>query len=227
MSIQPQDSILSPIRNSTIAESTSDLERTYSERSIDEAILDRSSGTISPTSPAHLQDVTSPISPKSPPPRPPPPKFKSPLRQLPRVVNTPNEDLAKEEGADSLQDVDQEDEDSPFQRRNAKRGLKFTPRSPEKGESSNAPIVDAENVNSSSKDQDSLSPMHSGYNKRVGGNSMAEGPALKHSKVSMLSAREDETVLRTPSPYSWQSSPGGSPNSSPAITPRSSRYTIL
>ena len=213
--VHSQDYILSPVRNSTIAESTSDLERTYSERSIDEAVMDRSSGTISPTSPSHLRDVSSPVSRKSPPPRPPPPKIKSPLRQLPLVVNTPNEDTVVKEGADSLQKVDQEDDDSPFQRRNAKRGLKFTPRSPEKGERSSALTEDAVNLNS---------PLHnSGYNKRDISNSMAEGPALKHSKLSMLSAREDETVLRTPSPYSWQSSPGGSPNSSPAITPRSSR----
>lgn len=44
---------------------------------------------------------------------------------------------------------------------------------------------------------------------------------LRHPHLNALNSREDE--LRTPSPYSWQSSPGTSPPTSPMLTPRSSR----
>lgn len=44
---------------------------------------------------------------------------------------------------------------------------------------------------------------------------------LRHPHLTALNSREDE--LRTPSPYSWQSSPGTSPPTSPVLTPRSSR----
>lgn len=178
--------------------------------------MDRSSGTISPTSPSHLNDVSLPTSPKSPPPRPPPPKIKSPLRQQPPVVNR---DLKAVEDTDSIQEAKEEEGDSPFQRRNAKRGLKFTPRSPEKGQNLTA-------LNSSMQDQSDVSPVHSSSYRKISGNSVAEEPPLKHTKVSMLSTAEDETLRRTPSPYSCQSSPGGSPYTSPSITPRSSRYTF-
>ena len=49
-----QEQTLSPIRT---FDSTSDLERSYSEKSIDEAILER---TMSPVSPAHLHEGKSP-----------------------------------------------------------------------------------------------------------------------------------------------------------------------
>ena len=41
---------------------------------------------------------------------------------------------------------------------------------------------------------------------------------------SKVISRDEELPMRTPSPYSWQSSPGTSPPTSPALTPRSSRY---
>lgn len=43
---------------------------------------------------------------------------------------------------------------------------------------------------------------------------------LRHPQLSALNPREEE--VRTPSPYSWQSSPGTSPPTSPVLTPRSS-----
>ena len=45
---------------------------------------------------------------------------------------------------------------------------------------------------------------------------------LRHPHLNALNSREEE--MRTPSPYSWQSSPGTSPPTSPVLTPRSSRY---
>ena len=44
---------------------------------------------------------------------------------------------------------------------------------------------------------------------------------LRHPHLNALNSREEE--MRTPSPYSWQSSPGTSPPTSPVLTPRSSR----
>ena len=44
---------------------------------------------------------------------------------------------------------------------------------------------------------------------------------LRHPHLNTLNSREEE--MRTPSPYSWQSSPGTSPPTSPVLTPRSSR----
>lgn len=44
---------------------------------------------------------------------------------------------------------------------------------------------------------------------------------LRHPHLHVLNSREEE--MRTPSPYSWQSSPGTSPPTSPVLTPRSSR----
>ena len=88
-----QDQPLSPIRSSVYGDSTSDLERTYSEKSIDEAILEH---TGSPVSLTHI------TSPKSPPPRPPPPKF------------SPSKKAASTE------------EESPFHRQFAKRGLRYS-----------------------------------------------------------------------------------------------------
>lgn len=45
---------------------------------------------------------------------------------------------------------------------------------------------------------------------------------LRHPHLNAINSREDE-LMRTPSPYSWQSSPGTSPPTSPALTPRSSK----
>lgn len=45
---------------------------------------------------------------------------------------------------------------------------------------------------------------------------------LRHPHLNVLNSREEE-MMRTPSPYSWQSSPGTSPPTSPVLTPRSSR----
>ena len=44
---------------------------------------------------------------------------------------------------------------------------------------------------------------------------------LRHPHLNTLNSHEEE--VRTPSPYSWQSSPGTSPPTSPVLTPRSSR----
>ena len=46
---------------------------------------------------------------------------------------------------------------------------------------------------------------------------------LRHPHLNALNNSREDELMRTPSPYSWQSSPGTSPPTSPALTPRSSK----
>ncbi len=69
------------------------------------------------------------------------------------------------------------------------------------------------------------SPVHSTHGSEV--------QSLKHPQVASLTAphirTSDEdhmTQLRTMSPASWQSSPGTTPPTSPALTPRGTRFAI-
>jgi hypothetical protein len=84
-----------------------------------------------------------------------------------------------------------------FHRQYAKRGMRFKARLSEGNINQRPPLVGTGS----------------------GGDQMV---VLRHPHLNVLNSREEE--MRTPSPYSWQSSPGTSPPTSPVLTPRSSRY---
>lgn len=208
----------SPEPMETATGSSHDLECSHSERSIDEAI-EKSSGAMSPTSPTPIADGEH-----------------KPLKERQTSCDLFCMSFSSEETKSKATPLHQPPPPlvvEPYKT----EGQTDKQRKFSLGRSKSLDNSSLDQAGVGSSESGGEQSFHRQYAKRgmkfKARHSISEGTLkkpptsggdqlLRHPHLNALNSREEE-LMRTPSPYSWQSSPGTSPPTSPALTPRSSK----